>query len=92
MYKVPERPTQTVLRKVRMLSAFEEFGMLPRKGREGTSGKMAKFCCLARGLGYMGVCVCQNILSDTFKMCTFHCWQIVSLKKKKKKPKKDGVS
>ena len=40
---------------------------------EGVKGT---FCLMALyfdiGLGYTGVCICQNLSNDTLKICAFH--------------------
>lgn len=61
MYEVLEQAKTNLVRKVRALGAFEDIGLLPRKGREGTSWEEDNVLYLDKGLGYIGVCICQNI-------------------------------
>lgn len=69
LYGVQAKPTVVTKR---TLGAFEEVGMLPGNGPEGTFWEDGSVLYLDRGVGYMGVCTCQNLLNYTPKIKTFN--------------------
>ena len=63
-----------MVKKIGILGVFEEVGMLPGNGHEGTFWGERKVLYLDRSVGYISVCICQNMLNYTLKMNTFHYW------------------
>lgn len=61
MHEVLEQAKTNLVRDVRALGAFEDTGMLPRKGHEGPFWEDDNVLYLDKGLGYIGVWICQNI-------------------------------